>query len=82
MILCHKCSGLLTNHYRDHKELYPCECISGYIRGFEPTVTLEQAKAEQIKATKANLELYRRQGRDEDGQHITFMKARLADQTK
>jgi hypothetical protein len=79
VILCHKCSGLLTP---GPKPLYPCECISGYIRGFEKSLDEGQAKAEQIRAAEASLRLYRGQGRDEAGQHIVFMKARLAELTK
>ena len=67
MILCHKCSGLLTD---GPTPLYKCGCISGYIRGHESALTVDQALTEQIKATKADLALYRGQGRDEQGSHI------------
>lgn len=79
MILCHKCSGLLTS---GPKPLYSCECISGYVRGFEKPVNIDEALAEQIKTTKDNLALYRGQGRNENGQHITGMLARLEELTR
>jgi hypothetical protein len=64
MILCHKCSGVLA--YADKMEiegLLDCSCMSGYVRGFEPTVNRAQAiEAQQIHCN-FRIELYRTQGR-------------------
>lgn len=63
MILCHKCSGLLSGE--KDTGLYGCQCISGYIRGFEPEVSLEQAAIEQVKREIEWFALYVSQGRPE-----------------
>lgn len=74
IILCHKCGGTLT---ADQKPLYGCGCISSYIRGFEPCLTLPEAIEEQRHESKKTLVLYRAQGRDEQGPHVQGVLARL-----
>lgn len=76
MFLCHKCSGLLVHHKSDDVSgLLSCSCISGYYRGFEPSLTRAQAIDAQINCTTARLELYRRQGRS--AQYIDLELAKL-----
>lgn len=65
MILCHKCKGVLAVGEENDKGLLGCSCISGYVRGFEPYLTREQAIAEQIQAQRQWIDLYTRQGRTE-----------------
>jgi hypothetical protein len=66
MILCHKCSGLLANsESEDVAGLRDCRCISGYVRGFEPVLNRAQAIDVQIDRTIERIELYERQGRNE-----------------
>ena len=65
MILCHKCSGVLNPSLDgDGNGLYGCGCISGWIRGFEPILTREQAIAAQVNACDERIALYIRQGRE------------------
>jgi len=68
MKLCHKCGGVLEGDRQD--VLYPCFCVSGYVRGFEPDVTFDQAREEQRNAVKQELALYRMQGRKEDARIV------------
>lgn len=66
MILCHKCGGLLaTEDVEDTTGLLDCQCISGYVRGFEPALNRTEAIAAQIKAQEGWLALYERQGRSQ-----------------
>jgi len=53
VILCHKCSGALTE--KNDPRLYSCGCISSYARGFEEHLTAEQAVMVQIEATEKEL---------------------------
>lgn len=67
MLLCHKCSGVLSkSEHEDTSGLHGCECISGWVRGFEPNLTREEAIAEQIKACDQWIELFQHQGRSQD----------------
>jgi hypothetical protein len=69
MVLCHNCSGLLAySNQDDTAGLRGCSCISGYVRGFEPDLTREQAIDAQIEEAAARIESYKRQGRS--SQHI------------
>jgi hypothetical protein len=65
MILCHKCAGLL---WRDDSEditgLLSCECMSGYVRGFEPKLTRTEAIKVQIAQQESWIDLYISQGRE------------------
>ena len=77
MILCHKCSGVLSYSTRteDVTGLYTCRCISGWVRGFEPILTRNAAIAAQVRMCKLNIALYARQGREpewieEEQKHI------------
>lgn len=64
MILCHKCGGILAaTKNEDCKGLHGCSCISGYVRGYEPELTREQAIESQIKYAEENVLLYMRQNR-------------------
>lgn len=65
MILCHKCSGRLEGT-KTISSLYDCRCMSGWIRGFEPNVTEQEALLAQTMAQMKRLELYKRQGRSSD----------------
>lgn len=65
MILCHKDSGVLVRNGEPMAGLYYCQCISGWVRGFEPIVTREEALKIQAEAVKARIALYRAQGRSE-----------------
>lgn len=49
MILCHKCSGVLAGDTKETEGLSGCGCISGWVRGFEPSLNREQAIAEQTQ---------------------------------
>jgi len=63
MILCHKCSGMLSFD-RDSEVvtgLAGCRCISGWVRGFEPDLTRSEAVAAQIKRQQSDIDLYRSQ---------------------
>lgn len=62
MILCHKCDGTFTIV----SGLYTCSCMSGYPRGFENELTMEQALAKQASAKVKWLALYRSQERTEE----------------
>lgn len=73
MILCHKCSGT----FEHVPELSPCECISGYPRGFEKVLTLEEAATEQAKAEIEKLSLYSSQGRSKNDPCIQSALYRL-----
>ena len=64
MILCHKCSGVLSHgDNEDVSSLYPCGCISSYVRGFEPIVNRDEAIVAQVKACKERISLYIEQER-------------------
>lgn len=64
MILCHKCSGLLSHgKTEDINGLLHCMCISSYVRGFEPILSRPQAIEQQITQTASYIQLYRQQGR-------------------
>ena len=56
-ILCHKCSGVLAGP--SDPRLHDCRCMSGWIRGFEPPLILEDAIAEQ-EQERQNVEQYRK----------------------
>lgn len=64
LILCHKCSGVLA-HTEDDKDhgLNGCQCMSGYVRGFEPSVSRELAATVQAKRELEWMALYVSQGR-------------------
>lgn len=65
IILCHKCSGLLTQtDDQVGKQLNGCQCISGYVRGWETPLTTEQAIQEQVKQEIQWLSLYTSQSRN------------------
>jgi DNA-directed RNA polymerase subunit M/transcription elongation factor TFIIS len=55
MILCHKCSGVLAGNKTEIAGLSGCGCISGWIRGFEPSVSREEAIAAQELKKKHEL---------------------------
>lgn len=63
MILCHKCSGVLTADDDEARGLRGCGCISGWVRGFEPVLTRAEAIAAQLAQCERNIALYTRQGR-------------------
>jgi len=63
-ILCHKCAGVLSGKVKNTPLNY-CRCISGWIRGFEKSLTFEEAKQEQIQMAKSWIQLYKRQERDQ-----------------
>lgn len=64
MILCHKCSGVLAYEKTEFTTgLLGCQCISGYVRGFEPKVFRSEAIQRQIKRQYDWIELYTQQGR-------------------
>lgn len=66
VILCHKCSGVLAHTPEDKEHgLNHCQCISGWVRGFEPHLTVEQAAQSQVKRELERKELYASQGRPE-----------------
>ncbi len=66
MILCHKCSGLLTaRETEDTSGLKQCCCISGWVRGFEPILDRAQAIEQQAKAAEQRRAHYIRQGRSQ-----------------
>jgi len=66
MILCHKCAGVLGYVERaDIEGLRDCSCMSGWVRGFEPVLNCAQAIDVQIDRTIERIELYERQGRNE-----------------
>jgi hypothetical protein len=53
-ILCHKCSGVLAGP--KPSPLHSCGCISGWIRGFEPHLTLAEAAGKQYKTALRDLD--------------------------
>jgi len=64
IILCHKCAGVLAYAEKEEVEsLLECQCISGWVRGFEPMLTREQAIERQIAQQDQWIALYRQQGR-------------------
>jgi hypothetical protein len=64
MILCHKDAGLLAARKDENVEgLLSCGCMSGWVRGFEPDLTREQAVAVQIKMQDSWIALYTTQKR-------------------
>jgi len=66
MILCHKCAGVLT-HAPDENmtALHGCRCISGWVRGFEPTLTRREAIAMQAHQALERALLFDWQGRNQ-----------------
>jgi hypothetical protein len=52
VILCHKCDGTLVRPDKNADHLYGCGCISGWVRGFEPHLTISDAEAVQEKSYK------------------------------
>ncbi len=63
VILCHKCSGLLTTTEDPiGKQLNVCQCLSGYVRGFETPQTIPQAIQVQYAAELRWLNLKETQG--------------------
>ena len=79
MILCHKCSGVLACAKDEDGKLNSCRCISGYVRGFEPNLTLDEAATQQAMREIEWLALWVSQGR-EDEQHYkeTLNRLRVA----
>lgn len=78
MILCHKCAGLLA--YNDNENiqgLRSCECISGYVRGFEPFLNREEAIWKQACTQEMRANLYRTQQRQPQQ-----IEARLAERDR
>ena len=63
IILCHKCAGVLVCEPGQDKDLLGCQCISGWVRGFESVLDRAEAIAAQIKANEQRLATYIRQGR-------------------
>jgi hypothetical protein len=68
VILCHKCAGTLTQH--NDPRLYGCGCISGYVRDWQKPISYDEACKAQLEVSYERLELYRSQGREENGGHI------------
>lgn len=67
MILCHKCSGILASACNENTSgLFGCGCISGWVRGFEPNRTREQAIETQFNECLSRVALYERQDRPKD----------------
>lgn len=65
MILCHKDAGLLAARAdEDTTGLLGCECISGWVRGFEPDLTRAEAIRKQIAHAEESIRLYMQQGRE------------------
>lgn len=65
MILCHKCAGVLAyEKIEDTTGLRSCECMSGYVRGFEPIVDRATSIVKQAEQQERWAQLYERQGRD------------------
>ena len=80
IILCHKCSGVLTNSDDvDVTGLADCRCISGYVRGFDPVINtaLEAAKV-QIKNMEKELTWFLANGRDENSASVRDRRRKLA----
>ena len=76
MKLCHKCAGLLANDETENiSGLLECECISGYVRGFEPELTRPEAIKAQIEQQEEWKLLYMRQNRSYS--EITRIQARI-----
>ncbi len=66
MILCHKCAGVLAvEEPKDAEGLLSCQCMSGYVRGFEEDQTRTEAIHSQIKQQDAWINLFTQQGRSE-----------------
>ena len=76
MILCHKCSGVLASRGENTDGLFGCGCISGYVRGFEPNLSRQEAVVSQIKATNQRISLFVSQGRGDD--YIAPLRSRIA----
>lgn len=75
VILCHKCSGLLHADTREEgSELVHCGCISGYVRGFEPHLTREEAINSQIDSVRKRIDVFVHQGRTVE---VLWLKERL-----
>ena len=56
IVLCHKCAGLLTPANDEVKQAFGrCGCISGYIRDFQKTLTIEEAKTAAIEHAKQSI---------------------------
>ena len=56
-MLCHKCSGVLAGDTKETEGLSGCGCISGWVRGFEPSLNREQAIAAQKREQERKLRL-------------------------
>jgi len=50
-ILCHKCLGVLSGETKD-TPLQHCRCISGWIRGWEESVSFAQATSSNTYGKK------------------------------
>lgn len=77
LILCHKDGGVL--HHDEPSEvvgLYYCGCISGYVRGFEPSLTRLDAIKAQVAETKEWIKTFTSQGRDDS--YLRPLRERLA----
>lgn len=68
MIICHKCSGLLTKENNDIVNAFGyCGCISGYVRDWQKGASIKDCKSIAIdnhKATIKHLELRKVNGDD------------------
>ena len=82
MILCHKCSGVLASTKEENiNDLLGCQCISGYVRGFEEEVNREEAITTQIERQDSWIELCISQGGNQQvriGRLEEFKKLLLA----
>lgn len=66
VLLCHKCSGVLANTDKDTNHgLNGCKCISGYVRGFQRAMSIEEAASAQVQREIEWIALYVSQGRVE-----------------
>lgn len=79
IILCHKCAGPLSGEDHEIRGLGYCCCISGWIRGFEKSLTREEAIRQQIKHYEDTAAWMGRRNAPGDSERVESYQKRIAD---
>lgn len=80
MILCHKCSGLLTqiDNPALQDALGGCRCMSGYVRDWQVGLTEQQAITKAIEHSEAAIRWLSSRNAKGDPERIIACQERIA----
>ncbi len=78
VVLCHKCAGLLTPANDTIQTAFSgCRCISGYVRDWQKSLTIAEAKAEAIEHHTATIKWLSQRQANGDNAKIEDTKQRI-----